>query len=239
MSNLVPYQDIEKMGERIAASGLFGIKTVEQAVALMLVAQAEGAHPAQAARDYHVIQGRPALKADAMLARFQAAGGVVKWTSYTDKKVAGLFSHPQGGELEIEWTMDRAKAAGLTGKQTWKQYPRAMLRSRVISEGIRTVYPGVAVGIYTPEEVGDFDAAPVKAEVVKKPDLKDRIAKVSADDLMVRIDEAQSEADLKAIIHDAKTLPDKAKEMVRDAYRMKRDELNDVVDGELVQENNQ
>jgi len=134
--------------------------------------------------------------------------------------------------------MDRAKAAGLTGKQTWKQYPRAMLRSRVISEGIRTVYPGVAVGIYTPEEVGDFDAAPVKAEVVKKPDLKDRIAKVSADDLMVRIDEAQSEADLKAIIHDAKTLPDKAKEMVRDAYRMKRDELNDVVDGELVQENN-
>ena len=238
MSTLVPYQDIEKMGERIAASGLFGIKTVEQAVALMLVAQAEGAHPAQAARDYHVIQGRPALKADAMLARFQAAGGVVKWTSCTDKKVAGVFSHPQGGELEIEWTMDRAKAAGLTGKQTWKQYPRAMLRSRVISEGIRTVYPGVAVGIYTPEEVGDFDAAPVKAEVVKKPDLKDRIAKVSADDLMVRIDEAQSEADLKAIIHDAKTLPDKAKEMVRDAYRMKRDELNDVVDGELVQENN-
>ena len=47
MSTLVPYQDIEKMGERIAASGLFGIKTVEQAVALMLVAQAEGAHPAQ------------------------------------------------------------------------------------------------------------------------------------------------------------------------------------------------
>jgi hypothetical protein len=32
-----------------------------------------------------------------------------------------------------------------------------MLRARVISEGIRTVYPGVAVGIYTPEEVNDFD----------------------------------------------------------------------------------
>ena len=136
--------------------------------------------------------------------------------------------------LEIEWTMDRAKAAGLTGKQTWKQYPRQMLRARVISEGIRTVYPGVAVGIYTPEEVNDFDAAPVKAEVVKKPDLKERIAKISADDLLVRIDEVTSEADLKALISDAETLPDDDKARVRDAYRMKRDELNHIIEGELV-----
>ena len=238
MSNLVPYQDIEKMAKSVAASGLFGIKTRDEAIALMLVAQAEGAHPAQAARDYHVIQGRPALKADSMLARFQAAGGAVKWTSYTDNKVAGIFSHPQGGELEIEWTIDRAKAAGLTGKQTWKQYPRQMLRARVISEGIRTVYPGVAVGVYTPEEVGDFDAAPVKAEVVKKPTLEERIAQVSADDLMARIDDARNEVDLKAIIDDAKTLPDADKARVRDAYKIKRDELADVVEGELIQETN-
>ena len=149
-----------------------------------------------------------------------------------------MFSHPQGGELEIEWTMDRAKAAGLTGKQTWKQYPRQMLRARVISEGIRTVYPGVAVGVYTPEEVGDFDAAPVKAEVVKKPTLEERIAQVSADDLMARIDDARNEVDLKAIIDDAKTLPDEDKARVRDAYKIKRDELADVVEGELIQETN-
>lgn len=54
-----------------------------------------------------------------------------------------------------------ATAAKLTGKDTWKQYPRQMLRARVISEGIRTVYPGVAVGVYTPEEVQDFDTKPM------------------------------------------------------------------------------
>ena len=53
-----------------------------------------------------------------------------------------------------------AKNAGLSGKDTWKQYPRQMLRSRVISEGVRTMYPGVADGIYTPEEVQDFDTKP-------------------------------------------------------------------------------
>lgn len=160
---MVPYADMERMAACIAQSGLFGVKSPVQALALMLIAQAEGLHPATAARDYHVIQGRPALKADAMLARFQAAGGKVEWHAYDDTAVSGTFSHPAGGKVSIEWTIEQAKRAGLTGKEVWKQYPRAMLRARVISEGIRTVYPGVLSGMYTPEEVRDFDAAPAPA----------------------------------------------------------------------------
>lgn len=169
-SALIPMSEIERMANAISKSSLFGIRTPEQAIALMLIAQAEGMHPAIAARDYHVIQGRPALKADAMLARFLQAGGKVEWKSYTDQAVCGTFSHPQGGSITVEWTIAQAKQAGLTGKDVWKQYPRAMLRSRVISEGIRTVFPGVVVGVYTPEEINDFDAkAPkeVPSEVVK------------------------------------------------------------------------
>lgn len=152
----VTMSDMERMALAIAKSSLFGVKNPEQALALMLIAQAEGMHPAIAARDYHVIQGRPALKADAMLARFQQAGGKVKWVKYTDAEVSGVFSHPSGGEVEIGWTLEQAKRAGLTGKDVWRQYPRQMLRARVISEGIRTVYPGVAVGVYTVEETQDF-----------------------------------------------------------------------------------
>lgn len=171
---LVPLDQVERMAVAFAKSGLFGIKTPEQAVALMLIAQAEGLHPAVAARDYHVIQGRPALKADAMLARFQQAGGKVVWNAYADDKVSGTFSHPQGGSATVEWTLAQAKTAGLTNKDVWKQYPRAMLRARVVSEGIRTVYPGVSVGVYTPEEIGDFDAKPETKEVeaVQLPERK-------------------------------------------------------------------
>ena len=80
MSNaIIPIGEIERMAVAVSKSGLFGIKNQEQAIALMLIAQAEGMHPAIAARDYHVIQGRPALKADALLARFQQAGGKVAW----------------------------------------------------------------------------------------------------------------------------------------------------------------
>lgn len=170
MSNIVPYSDIEKMATAVAASKLFGVKNPQEAIALMLVAQAEGMHPATAARDYHVIQGRPALKADAMLARFQQAGGRVEWKDYTDEKVTGVFSHPQGGTLELTWTMQQAKSIGIANKDNWRNYPRAMLRARCISEGIRSVYPGCVVGTYTPDEVEDFK--PVvkdmgKAEVVE------------------------------------------------------------------------
>lgn len=161
MSNnyLIPVDQIQTMAVSIAKSNLFGVKTPDQALALMLIAQAEGMHPAIAARDFHIINGRPALKADAMLARFQTAGGKVEWKTYTDEVVTAVVSHPQGGSVEIKWTIDMANKAGLTKNPTWKQYPRQMLRARVISEGIRTVFPGVAVGVYTPEEVEDF--APV------------------------------------------------------------------------------
>jgi hypothetical protein len=161
MSNIVPFQDMQQMAKAIADSRLFGLTDVNQVLALGMVAQAEG-HPfATAARDYHVISGRPALKADAMMARFQAAGGKVNWEVYTDEKVTGTFSHPNGGSLVVTWTLDQARSIGLVKPGSgWQKFPRAMLRSRCISEGIRSVYPGSVTGFYSPEEVQDFE--PVK-----------------------------------------------------------------------------
>lgn len=158
-TELVQYSmgDMEKLAISIAKSKLFGMDTPEQALALMAISQAEGLHPAIAARDYHIIKGRPTLKADAMLARFQKAGGKVEWHSYTDECCDATISHPQGGTVRIMWDMDRAKQAEISNSNMYKKYPRNMLRARVISEGIRTVFPGVAVGIYTPEEAEEFE----------------------------------------------------------------------------------
>jgi hypothetical protein len=150
--------DLEKMAQQMVSSKLFGVENVSQAVTLMLVAQSEGLHPASAARDYHVIKGRPSMKADTMLARFQASGGIIEWQDYSDTKVAATFKHPNSPKpVLIEWTMEMAKRIGLAGKDNWRNYPRAMLRARVISEGVRTCYPVIATGIYTPEEVADFE----------------------------------------------------------------------------------
>lgn len=168
---LVPYQPLQpvpmaemlQMAAAFAKSGLFGVTTPEQALALMLVAQAEGLHPANAARDYDIIQGRPAKKSEAMLRSFIAAGGSVEWHELTDDKAEATFSHPSGGRIKLDWTMDRAKRAGLADKtgSMYKKYPRQMLRARVISEGVRTICPSATGGMYTPEEMGvGFETRP-------------------------------------------------------------------------------
>lgn len=154
---LVSFEEKRQLAVSIANSGLFGIKTADQALTLMALCEAEGMHPAIAIRDYHIIQGKPALKADAMLARFQNSGGRVRWIDMTDEKVSAEFTHPAGGAVTIDWDKARATLAGFWGKDNWKKFPRAMLRARVISEGIRTVFPGVVAGTYTPEEVADFE----------------------------------------------------------------------------------
>ncbi|MEL7453813.1 MAG: hypothetical protein AAGJ50_10635 [Pseudomonadota bacterium] len=166
-----------KMATAIAASGLFGCKNADQAFSLMLLADAEGLHPAIAARDYHIIEGRPSLRSDAMLARFQANGGRVKWIERSNQSVTAEFSHEAGGACEVTWTIEMAanvtrwsrkenKYVSLVENDNWKNYPRQMLTARVISEGVRTVFPGVVAGLYSPEEVQDFDDRGAKPQTI-------------------------------------------------------------------------
>jgi len=225
---LIPVDQVERMALAVAKSGLFGVKTPDQAMALMLIAQAEGMHPAIAARDYHVINGRPTLRADAMLARFQQAGGRVEWGEYTDRKVVGTFTHPQGGSVRIEWTTDMAVSAGLTRNPTWKSYPRQMLRARCISEGIRTIYPGVAIGTYTPEEAEDM--APQRtvrdmgdAEEVAPPPPP---AAIDVDKLVQSIENASTLEFLELLRPDMRRVPKgKERDRVVAAVQRRADEI--------------
>lgn len=147
------------MGTALAKSGLFGMKTPEQAIALMLVAQAEGQHPATIAQDYDVIQGKATRKTHSVLARFQAAGGKVEWHELSHTKADATFSHPAGGSVRLDWTIEQAKQAKLAGKDNWVGYARAMLRARVIAEGVRATYPAALGGMMVSEEAQDLGPA--------------------------------------------------------------------------------
>ena len=214
---VVPFSEMERMSITVAKSGLFGMKTPEQALTLMALSQAEGIHPMIAVRDYHIINGRPSLKADTMLARFQQAGGRVEWHELSDARAEATFSHPQGGSIKIDWTMERAAKAGLAGKDVWKGYARAMLRSRVISEGIRTVFPGVIAGTYTPEEAESIDPmdAP-RLTAIEKFEKVDGIA----------LAQEATDGYMSAIKH-ASTM-DALKRAFQDAYKDARDSGDDV-----------
>ena len=125
MSNIVPLSDMDRMAAAAVQSRMFGFKTKDEALAIMLLCQAEGLHPGIAMRDYHVIQGRPTLKADAMLARFQQAGGSVKWETLTDQEVSGTsISHTRrAGAPPSPGHLPRPKKSALPEKTTGRNTP--------------------------------------------------------------------------------------------------------------------
>jgi len=153
---LVPFDQLTKMAAVMGRNKMFG-KTEAELLPLMLIAQAEGKHPAIAVQEYDIIQGQPAIKSKAALARYQMAGGRITWKTRTDTEVEAIFSHQSCDPVTVKWTIKDAERAGLTGKNNWKAYPRQMLSARVIAEGVRASFPACLSGMYTDDEVRDFD----------------------------------------------------------------------------------
>lgn len=140
------------------------IKTPAQAVAVILTGRELGIGPMQALRSINVIQGKPALGAELMLALFKARGGKAVWKESTGEKATLWLRHPNGDEHIETFTMEDAKRAGLLDKTNWKIYPKAMLRARCASAGLRAVAPDVTAGMYDPDELGS-EIPPVEVEI--------------------------------------------------------------------------
>ena len=153
------------MGTILAKSGMFGCKTPEQGAVMVLTAMMEGCSPLEIAKRYHIIEGSLSMRSDAMQAGFQKAGGRIKWIKTTTEVCEAMFFHqvhaPEGQlvTLSFDELVQSGVALTKTGtvKGTYKRHPRQMLRSRVISEGVRMILPEVIMGIYTPEEIQDFE----------------------------------------------------------------------------------
>ena len=150
--------DLEIMSKKAAQSNFLGTRNDNEVFTLLMLAQSEGKNPIQASMDYSIIQGKPALKSQATLVRFQKAGGKIEYIKRDDTECKIKFYHPQAGELTVSWTMETAQKAGLNlNKDNWRKYPRQMLAARCIAEGIRALYPACLEGLYLVEEVQDFD----------------------------------------------------------------------------------
>ncbi len=154
-NEIVPISDLERMAAVMAKSSMFR-KNPEQIISLMLIAQAEGLHPATAALEYDIIDGKPALKSQSALARFQRAGGKVTWLVRTEAEATATFSHPQSSDVTVTWNMERAQQQGLAGKDNWKKQPGIMLQWRTVAEGVRVCYPACLNRMYTDVEVQDM-----------------------------------------------------------------------------------
>lgn len=172
---MVAFSEMQKMAEAFAQSGMFGAKTPAQALSLLMLAQAEGMHPSLAMQEYDIIEGKPARKSERIQARFQLSGGRIEFLSMSDTECEARFTHPLGADVTVKWTIEQAKKITfkskdewrpLTSKANWKNYPRQMLKARVISEGCKACFPGYALVTLSTEEAldgGTLTAEPIDA----------------------------------------------------------------------------
>lgn len=117
-----------------------------------------GLQPMQAMQNIAVINGRPSLWGDAVIALVKSSPAceyVVEETS-DDVAVCRVKRH---GEPEQSRTFTKADAlkAGLLNKQgPWTQYPKRMLQMRARSWALRDVFPDVLRGMPIAEELQDM-----------------------------------------------------------------------------------
>lgn len=147
-------------------------------VALQMGAEL-GLSPMAAVQNIAVINGRPAVWGDAMLAVARASG-VFDEAAFEevveDTGKGGLLARctvrraPHGKPTVRVFTMDDAKLAGLAGKSgPWQQYPRRMLQMRARSWALRDAFSDVLRGIPVAEEVMDCEAISVESRPSVQP----------------------------------------------------------------------
>jgi hypothetical protein len=125
-------------------------------LACILTGHELGIGPMQSLAHIHIIEGKATQSAELMRALILKAGHrfAVRKKS-NDEVIVWGRRHDTGDDLEITWSMDDAKRAGVAGKDVWKNYPRAMLMARATSELARDLFADVLGGVsYTPDELG-------------------------------------------------------------------------------------
>lgn len=177
-----PIQAMTVYGDDIAKSGLLGCSNVSQGRLIAMECFARRTTAMTIAQQFHIIDNKLSMKADAMLAELRRLGGkhkVVK-RSADHAEIEITFD---GDTQRFVFTWEEAKqepfvydakrkdalaaiARGDASKLTLNPNyasPRKrmqMLWARVVSDGVRTMAPEVNFGRYVPEEIEDEEDGP-------------------------------------------------------------------------------
>ncbi len=163
-----PLDAVAKLGLAFYNARMFGCKEPQQGTVLALACFCEKKSPFDLIRTYDIIGGKLSMKSAAMLAQFEAIGGEFDIVERSPEKAAIRLSIKRGRgkarEYMSEVTWAEIKDEPWTKDQNGNLKPTyatprgrmQMLWARAVSDGVRTIAPGVNAGYYTPEEVGDF-----------------------------------------------------------------------------------
>lgn len=156
--------ELVQAGRLLAQSGMFGINNDGAGFVVAATCHQQGISLMEFNRTYHIVNGRPSMRADAMLAELRKRGAKHRIIENSVARAA-IEIEFEGVTGTFEFTMDDARRTGdcfdkdgKTVKYNWQKRPDDMLWARCVSRATRRICPEVNAGLYSPEEVADFDS---------------------------------------------------------------------------------
>lgn len=195
-----------------------------------------GLAPMQALQNIAVINGRPCLWGDAMLALCKMHpewGGIKESVDGDGDKMRAVCAVDRKGDHQVVVTFsaDDAKRAGLLGKTgPWQQYPKRMMQMRARGFALRDAFPDALRGLLSAEEAQDIPPDDFKGPTITvtpepTPEKKNRTVRDIVRDKLVgcaTTDDVASVADDPRVVKALKDAPDDIKQelnaMLSDAY---------------------
>ncbi|MEM9924837.1 MAG: hypothetical protein AAF915_13965 [Cyanobacteria bacterium P01_D01_bin.50] len=169
MSDLIPknvngslqiksMDDLSRLSVMLAKSGYFtDSKEAAQCGVKVLAGLEMGFGATAAMSGIHIIKGKPTIGANLMAAAVKRSGKYNYRVKEHSNTICTILFFENGVEIgESSFTLEDAQKAGVGGNDNWRKYPRNMLFSRALSNGVRWFCPDVLIGVaaYTPEEMG-------------------------------------------------------------------------------------
>lgn len=185
MSEEVKFAHYQRIAKLFAASGYFEDlkvpvgQAIARAVVKIQLGEAVGLAPMEAMQSVYMVNGRPTVDAQVRAARMKRCGYDWDILEHTDKccrlaiKFRGQYlTREDGSKAIVEFTMDDAAKAGLSGKDVWKKYPRNMLFARTITNAQRWYAPEALNGMtmLDPSEVVEIAPAEPSRPLFKTPE---------------------------------------------------------------------
>lgn len=135
-------------------------KPQDTLVAMMMGAEL-GLNPIQALQNIAVINGKPAIYGDALLALVQShpkfGGHEESFDNATMTATCTVWRKQDASKHTVTFSQEDAQKAGLWGKQgPWSQYPKRMLMWRARGYALRDKFADALGGLITVEEARDI-----------------------------------------------------------------------------------
>ncbi|MXV35933.1 hypothetical protein GS535_05100 [Saccharibacter sp. EH611] len=168
------FQELMRFAEIAAGSGMVPREYAGKAAAIVIACQmgAElGLAPMQSLQNIAVINGRPSVWGDTLLALVRSSpvcDDVVEHIEGDGDALTAVCVATRKGKKPVEarFSYADARTAGLLNKTgPWKTYPRRMLQMRARGFALRDAFPDVLRGLITAEEAQDIpvdDATPTQ-----------------------------------------------------------------------------